>query len=96
MVTCSLGFMCQHFSETPCQTLYNGSSETPVHIYQITWRHILQDCHLRVHHRGNLTSHTSIDNVAFGYAHISRETTLTRPYPWQISLVSFCCFSCSK
>jgi hypothetical protein len=81
MVTCILGgiLVSRHFSETCCQTLHNGSSETPVHIYQTTRRHILEDCHIRFHHRENLTSHTCIGNVAIGYTHLPRQTTLTRP-----------------
>jgi len=84
------------FRETCCQNLSNGSSETPVRIYQTTRRHIPEGCHLRIHHRVNLTSHTLIGNVVIDCTHISRQTTLTRSYPWQISLVSVCCFSCSK
>jgi len=96
IVTCILGGICRHFSDTCCQTPYNGSSKMPVHIYQTTRRHIPEDCHLRIHHRENLTFHTSTGNVAVGYSHISPQTALTSPYPWQSSLVSFCCFSCSK
>jgi len=31
------------------------------HIYQITWRHILEDCKLDPHHHENLQSHTIVN-----------------------------------